>query len=401
MQKSDFPIFENHPDLVYLDSAATALKPRPVIEAVSDYLECYSTNAARGLYPLAESTSARVEEVRLRVARFLGAETREIIFTSGTTAGINQVARMLEPACAEDSALIVSSSEHHSNFLPWAELAKRKGSHVRQIPSTADGFIDSEALSAALDSSVTAVALTAASNVYGAKNDIPALVSLVRKKAPRALVLVDAAQLAAHGPINVRAWDADAVAFSGHKLYGPTGIGVLWMKEAHLSRFAPSVFGGGMVLRADRDDPEYKKGPEKFEAGTLNLEGIFGLGAAIEYLEAIGFEKIAAHERELLTYAFAKLRDAFGDALSILGTADPEARIGLVSFTLQGAHPHDIASLLGSKNICVRAGEHCAAPLHRELGIPASTRLSFGLYTTKEDIDAAVSALQEARKLFA
>ncbi|MEI9966714.1 MAG: cysteine desulfurase [Candidatus Moraniibacteriota bacterium] len=397
----EFPLLSHHPDLVYLDTAATSLKPASVIQAVSEYATEYGTNAARGLYPLAESTSARVEEIRAHAARFFGAKAEEMIFTSGTTAGLNLAAEMLRDSITSGDEILASALEHHSNFLPWKMLAKRAQASFQTVPVTADGFIDRAELEKMLTPRTRVVALSAASNVLGTIQDIAFLAKLVRRSAPQALLVVDAAQLAGKRRFKISDWDADIVAVSGHKFYAPTGTGLLFIRETLQEELSKAALGGGMVLDALADPPEWKSGPAGFEAGTLNLSGIFGLGAALDFLETSGLEKIAAHDEKLTHFAIQKLETAFGKHVHILGTPDAEKRVGIVSFTLENTHPHDLASFLGERGICIRAGEHCAAPLHRALHVAASSRLSFGIYTTETDIEKAITALAEAYSFFA
>lgn len=398
--RNDFPLLHNHPDLVYLDSAATALKPFSVLEAEQLYGTHFSTNAARGLYPLAEKTSSEVAETRQVVAEFIGASKDEIIFTSGTTAAINMLAHSLESTLSpKNGEVVVSIDAHHSQLLPWQELALRMKWNSISTPVTQAGFVDSDTLISHITPKTKVVALTLVSNVYGVINDLKSIVADIKEKNPDCFILIDAAQAVAHIPVNVLELGVDALVFSGHKLYGPTGIGICYLTKEWQTRLSPSQFGGGMVLDTTTQPTKWKTGPEKFEAGTLPLSQIFGLKKAVQYITAIGFPTIKKHESELLTYATEKLLSTFGKHISLLGTNDTDKKIGLLSFTINGIHPHDIATILGEKNICVRAGEHCASFLHRDLKIPATARISFGLYTTKQDIDIFVTALQETYTL--
>ncbi len=399
MHKELFPFFENYPDMIYLDSAATALKPKAVIDAEVEYLTLASTNLSRGLYPLAEHTSTHVENIRSLIASFIGATKEEIIFTSGTTAGLNMLALILEDSLTHDDAIVVSDFEHHANYLPWKELAKRKGSPFSVIKSDASGYIQSSEIEKNITELTAIVAISALSNVTGVLQDMPRLIASIREIAPHAVVIVDAAQYVAHEAIDVRKWDADFVAFSGHKLYGPTGIGVLYGKKDLLKVLPPRIYGGGMVLDAYSEKSTYKASPERFEAGTLNISGIFALGTAIDFVKSIGYETLKRHDQKLQKYAQERLQDTFGELVTVIGGKDYTKRAGILSFTLKGIHPHDIATLLGEKSICVRAGEHCAAPWHRGHGVPATTRLSFALYNDKLDIDTFITTLIEIVKL--
>ncbi|OGI21832.1 MAG: hypothetical protein A2808_02715 [Candidatus Moranbacteria bacterium RIFCSPHIGHO2_01_FULL_55_24] len=399
MLKERFPLFKKHPELVYLDSAATKLKPASVIAAQTEYLEASSTNIARGLYPLAEGTTARVDAVRKAAADFIGSDPEEIIFTSGTTAGLNMAAYMLENFITLEGNVVATDLEHHSNYLPWKELAKRSSAEFRLAASTSTGALDEESFEGVLDEHTELVALTAVSNVSGIINDIPSLVRFIRKRAPHAIIIIDAAQRAAHLPIDVREWDADMIAFSGHKMYGPTGIGILYGKKSLLDTLPPAVFGGGMVSDAYAEETVYREVPARFEAGTPDIAAIFGLGEAFRFLEEIGFEKIREHDLALQAHALSELRKVFGEDIQIIGSGKPEDYAGILSFTFGSLHPHDIAQLLGEKNVAVRAGEHCAAPFHRVKRLAATTRISFGIYNEKSDIDRLVAALKEVTRI--
>lgn len=398
--KKAFPIFTHHPDLIYLDSAATALKPAIVIAAEQAYYEQFSTNIARGIYPLAEQTTTTFEESRATVARFIGAPTpEEIIFTAGTTASLNLTADLLASRITSQDTIVTTALEHHSNFLPWKELAKKTGATLCIVPVTAAGTLNLEALKKCVDANTKIVAFGAVSNVLGTINPTQEIISIIRSLNPETIIIVDAAQAVGHIAVDVVTWDADFVAFSGHKLFGPTGVGVLFGKQTLLNQLSPVTFGGGMVLDACAPDTLYKDAPARFEAGTPNIAGIIGLGAAITFIESIGLTEIHAHETKLARYACQALRTAFGDAVHILAATNPEEQSSIVSFTLEGAHPHDTAQLLGEQQICVRAGLQCAAPLHEALNLSATTRLSFSIYNTESDIDLLIIRLQEIRKI--
>lgn len=404
--KALFPIFEKHPDLIYLDSAATSLKPESVISAEREYEEVYSANIARGLYPIAEVATDAFETARKKVSRFIHADPKEIIFTSGTTHGINLATQMLDPLVTSGDNIIVTKLEHHSNFLPWKELARRKNAEFRIAPFTQEGLIDIETLSSLIDDRTRIVAFSAISNVFGGINPVADIIRAVKEKNPKSRTIIDAAQAAGHIDIDATEWGADFIAFSGHKMYGPTGIGVLYGKEIILDHLPPTTFGGGMVMDVYPTPPLagracasiYREIPHRFEAGTPNISGAIGLGAAIDCIDNIGIEKIREHDLEISAYALEKLRSAFGDSIRILGPTDIDRRSALISFTIAGIHPHDLAEILGEKNICIRAGEHCASPLHRKLGIPATARISFGIYTTKEDIDRLIFEIKNIQE---
>ncbi len=406
--KNDFPIFRHHPDLTYLDSAATALKPETVIDAVSGYYETLSTNVGRGLYPLAEETTARMEGTREKTARFIGADTEEVIFTHGTTESMNLLASVLADRVKRDDNIVVTAMEHHSNFLPWERLARERGAELRVIPLSADGSIDMEILRNHVGSETSIFAFPAVSNVLGTINPVAAFVREAKRLNPGILTIVDAAQAAGHVAIDVREWDCDFLAFSGHKMFGPTGVGILYGKRGILETLPPYQVGGGMVLDVYPNPPAagracasiYKDIPHRFEAGTPDIAAIIGFGAAIDFIGGIGGSAIREHEIGITRYALDRLRSSFGADITIYGPEKAEDRGGLVSFTLSGVHPHDLAQVLGEKNIAIRAGEHCAAPLHRALDIPATARVSFSVYTEEGDVDRLIDGMRDARKIF-
>ncbi len=312
--RSDFPLLANVPDLVYLDSAATALKPTPVLEAELSYSTHYGANASRGLYPLAEETSLAIDDARQTVADFIGSNKENIIFTSGTTAAINMLARSLEtafPKSQEKGEIIVSIDAHHSQILPWQELATRKGWNLSISPVTKEGHIDPQALIDQVSENTKVVALTLVSNVYGVINDLTPTITSIRSKNPACFILIDAAQAVAHIPVSVTDLGADALVFSGHKLYGPTGIGVCSLTQAWQQKLEPSRFGGGMVQDTSVRPTQWKEGPEKFEAGTLPLAQIFGLKKAIEYITSMGRPLIKTQAGALLEYALQSLVPEF------------------------------------------------------------------------------------------
>ncbi len=399
--RNDFPIYESQSDLVYLDSAATALKPKIVIDAMNRYYFEYSANVARGLYPLAEGATTALDAARKTVAHFVNAEKPEsVIFTANATQAINLVALGLESRITEKNNIVVTELEHHSNYLPWKELSKRTKAEFRIARFDTSGTVDTAHLTSLIDEGTSIVAFSAVSNVFGVIHPVKNIIRAIREKNPGVLILIDACQAAGHIPVDIQDWDADFVVFSGHKLFGPTGIGVLAGKQPSLESLVPMNVGGGTVLDACSKVTEYKKLPENLEGGTPNIAGAIGLAKAIEYVETIGLGSIHDHEIELSQYAIEKLTQAFGDEIHILGSIDPHTRAGIVSFALAGLHPHDLAHLLGEENICVRAGEHCASPLHRRLSLGATTRLSLSIYSTRTDIDRLITAMQKIRQIF-
>jgi len=397
--KKNFPIFKHHPDLIYFDSASTSLKPKTVIGAEKEYLEQYSANVGRGLYPLAEKATEKFEAAREKVACYIKAtDSKEIIFTAGTTSSINLVAGLLSHMVNDGDNIVTTIIEHHSNFLPWKELAKQKSAKLRIVNITQEGELDMEMLKKTIDARTKIVAFSAISNVLGIINPVEKMIAAVKNINPQTLVLVDAAQAVGALPVDVIKWDADFVACSAHKIFGPTGIGILYGKSGILETLSPVTFGGGMVSETSAQHQVYEKIPTRFEAGTPNIAGAIAFARALDYIESIGLAKIRLHEKTLTAHAMKRLNAAFGNAINILGPTDPQKRGGIISFSFAGIHPHDIAHLLGEENICVRAGHHCAAPLHQALGIDATTRISFSIYNSEEEIDKFIEALQQVKQ---
>jgi len=392
--RADFPALSRtvhgHP-LVFLDSAASSQKPLPVLEAMDRvYRECYA-NVHRGIYAFSEEATLAYENARDRVASFINAPVREeIVFTRNTTEAINLVAYAWgRTNIRSGDRILLTEMEHHSNLVPWQLLAQEKGAQLVYLPITDDGLLRMDLLDSLLDERVKLVAVTMMSNVLGTVNPVKEIVR--RAHAAGAVVLVDAAQAVPHMPVDVQGLDCDFLAFSGHKMCGPTGIGVLYGKEALLEAMPPFLGGGDMIRKVEWESATWNRLPWKFEAGTpAFVEGI-GLGAAVDYLTGIGMEAIAAHERELTAYALERLSALPG--LNIIGPPAHQ-RGGVVAFTFRGIHPHDVAHMLDMEGIAVRAGHHCAQPLHRRLGLTATVRASFYLYNTAEEVDALARALE-------
>jgi cysteine desulfurase/selenocysteine lyase len=405
--RTDFPILDrrvNGKRLVYLDSAATAQKPQAVLDALDDYYKERNANVHRGVYTLAEEATAAYEEARAKTARFINAPSpREVIFTRSTTEATNLVSRAWGgSALAEGDVVVLTHMEHHANVVPWHILASERGIQLRWIPLTADGHLDLTDLPRLLDGAKL-LGVTAVSNVLGTINDITPLAEAAH--AAGALVLVDAAQAAPHLTIDVDRLGADFVAFSGHKMLGPTGIGVLWARRQLLEEMPPFLGGGEMITDVRLDGFTCAELPWKFEAGTPPIAEAIGLGAAIDYLEGVGMDAVRAHELSLTSYALSALGERFGDRFRVHGPADPVERSGVLSFefsTSQGdsVHPHDIAQVLDSEGVCVRAGHHCAKPLMRALGVTATARASFYVYNDEADVDALADALTAVEKMF-
>ena len=399
--QKDFPILEveAHPGvpLVYLDNAATSQKPVQVIEAMDVYYRGYNANVHRGIHRLSEEATEAYESARERIARFINApDSATVIFTRNTTEAINLVAwswgrTNLKPG----DEILLTEMEHHSNIVPWQLLAEEKGVKVRYIPFLDNGILDLTNLSDLLTERTKIFAFTAMSNVFGTINPTKKLVAAAR--AVGAITVVDAAQSVPHLPVDVQDLDCDFLAFSGHKMCGPTGIGILYGKRALLEEMPPFLSGGDMIRRVTFEGSSWNDLPWKFEAGTPSIAEGIGLGAAVDYLNSVGMDAIHAHEQFITDYALEALSEV--QDMQFLGPPVAQ-RGGVVSFNLKGLHPHDISQVLDQDGIAIRAGHHCAMPLHQRLCIPASARASFYLYTRPEDIDRLVTSLHRVRKVF-
>ncbi len=401
--KTDFPILTRQIDgkrLVYLDSAASSQKPTAVLDAMDEHYRTYYANIHRGVYTIAEESTAAYEAARGKVARFIGAPSAsQVIFTKNVTEAINLFAYSWgRTTLREGDAILVTEMEHHANVVPWHILAAERGIEVRWVPLTSDYQLDLTDLDRLLDG-VKLFAFTAVSNVLGTRNDVRALTDAAH--AAGALALVDAAQAVPHGAVDVVAWDADFVGFTGHKMLGPSGIGGFWARPELLESMPPFLGGGEMILDVRKDGYIPNEVPWKFEAGTMPIVEATGLGAAVDYLEAVGVDAIHEHEQQLTAYTLAALHDRFGDRITVQGPTDLDKRGGIISFTFDGIHAHDIAQVLDGDAICVRASHHCAKPLMRVLGVPATSRASFYLYNDTADVDALVESLARAEKFFA
>ncbi|MGT2943143.1 cysteine desulfurase [Streptococcus constellatus subsp. viborgensis] len=397
--RKDFPILNqivNDEPLVYLDNAATTQKPRQVLEAVLAYYEKNNANVHRGVHTLAERATAAYEAARERVRSFIhAASTKEVLFTRGTTTGLNWVARYAESVLQPGDEVLISVMEHHSNTIPWQEACKKTGARLIYA-YLKDGMLDLADFRSKLTEKTRFVALAHVSNVLGVVNPIKEIAELVHQA--NALLVVDGAQSVPHMNIDVQDLDVDFFAFSGHKMLGPTGIGVLYGKEELLERMSPVEFGGEMIDFVYEQEATWKELPWKFEAGTPNIAGAIGLAVAIDYLDKIGMETVHQYEQELIAYVFPKLQAVEG--LTIYGSEDLTQRSGVISFNLAGLHPHDVATALDYEGLAVRAGHHCAQPLLSYLGVAATVRASFYLYNTKADCDKLVEALQKTKEFF-
>ena len=397
--RKDFPILDqivNDEPLVYLDNAATTQKPKAVLEAVNRYYQEDNANVHRGVHTLAERATASYEAARETVRRFINASsTKEVLFTRGTTTGLNWIGRFAEEILEEGDEVLISIMEHHSNILPWQEACRKTGAKL-VYAYLQDGGLDLEDFRKKLTDRTKFVSITHASNVLGVINPIQELAQLAHEKG--AIMVVDGAQSVPHMKIDVQKLDADFFVFSGHKMAGPTGIGVLYGKEHYLNQMSPVEFGGEMIDFVYEQSATWKELPWKFEAGTPNMAGAIGLAAAIDYLEAIGMDAIEHHEQDLIAYVFPKLQAIEG--LKIYGSQDLAKRSGVISFNLGNLHPHDLATALDYEGVAVRAGHHCAQPLIQYLEVPATARASFYFYNTKEDCDKLVEALIKTKEFF-
>jgi cysteine desulfurase/selenocysteine lyase len=398
--RGQFPILARRvrgKPLVYLDNAATAQKPLAVIEAVRRYYEEENANVHRGVHLLSEKATRAFEEARVKLARFIGAgDPREVIFTRGTTESVNLVAQSFgRTRVAAGDEVLVTEMEHHSNLVPWQLLCEEKGASLRVVPVTDAGDLDLDALERLLGPRTRLLAVTQVSNALGTVNPVSEIVA--RAHARGVPVLVDGAQGMPHLGFDVAASGADFYAFSGHKTYGPTGIGVLWGRREHLDAMPPWQGGGDMIESVTFEKTTFNALPYKFEAGTPHIAGAVGLGAAVDWMSAVGLDAIAAHEQALVEHAVAALGEV--PTLRFFGT--PRHRAGVVSFLLGDVHPHDVATVLDRHGIAVRAGHHCAQPLMRRFGVAATTRASFAAYNTTADVDALVRGLHATREVFA
>ncbi|MDO8208626.1 MAG: cysteine desulfurase [Gallionella sp.] len=397
--RADFPILETQvhgKELVYLDNAATTQKPLAVIEAVSGYYRHYNANVHRGIHALSQRATDAFEAARAKVQRLINAASPdEIIFVRGTTDAINLVAQSYgRSRIKAGDEIILSQMEHHSNIVPWQLLCQQTGASLRIIPVDDSGELQMEAFYALLNERTRLVAVAHVSNTLGTINPVRRIIEYAH--AHNVPVLLDGAQAIAHLPVDVQALDCDFYAFSGHKLYGPTGVGVLYGKAALLDAMPPYQGGGNMIRTVSFEGTTYNTLPYKFEAGTPNIAGVIGLGAAVDYVTGIGFDALAMHEQALLAYATPLLADIPG--LRIIGRA--REKTGILSFVLEGAHPHDIGTILDTQGVAIRTGHHCTMPLMARFGVAATARASFALYNTRQEADALVAAIYKVKEMF-
>ncbi|RJQ15599.1 cysteine desulfurase [Candidatus Woesearchaeota archaeon] len=389
MNKADFPILQH---VVYLDNAATTQKPKKVIDAIAHFYETSNANAHRGVYQLSMKASQLYDDARKTVADFIHADADEIIFTRNATESINLVAAAVFPLL-KGKEIVLTVMEHHSNLIPWQQFAKKNGFTLQFIQMKPDFTLDYQDAEKKINDKTALVAFCQVSNALGTINDAEKIIALAKKH--HALTLIDAAQSAPHMIVDVKKLDCDFLAFSGHKMLGPMGIGVLYGKKELLEKMQPYQFGGDMIKSVSLEHAEWNDLPMKFEAGTVNVADAVGLAEAIKYLEHIGMDVIEKKEKELLQYALQELKK-----IKTLKIYHAEKSSGIISFTMEKVHPHDIASLLDDERICIRAGHHCAMPLMHILGVPATARISFYIYNTREDVDMLVKALLHVEAMF-
>ena len=395
--KKDFPLLENR-DIAYLDSGATTQKPKQVIEAIEKYYKNNNANPHRGAYSLSIEATEQYENTRTKIAEFINAKHREeIIFSKNATESLNLIAYSYGiEKLKKDEEVVISIMEHHSNLVPWQKVTKKTGSKLKYMYINENYEIPDEEIENKITEKTKIVGITHISNVLGTINNVKKIIKYAHKKG--AIVIVDASQSIPHMKIDVQDLDADFLVFSGHKMLAPLGIGVLYGKKEILNKMSPFLMGGDMIEYVYEQDTTFAPLPNKFEAGTQNVEGVIGLGAAIDYIENLGYDKIQEIEKEVLSYAREELSKL--DFLNLYITPNENNHSSVISFNIKGIHPHDVASILDSEGVCVRSGNHCAQPLMRFLGIDSTCRASFYIYNTKEDVDKLVSALNKAYDMF-
>lgn len=395
--KKDFPLLENE-NITYLDSGATTQKPIQVIKAVEEFYQKYNANPHRGAYSLSVEATEQYENTRTKIAKFINARHREeIIFSKNATESLNLIAYSYGmDNLKKDDEVVISIMEHHSNLVPWQKVTKETGSKLNYMYINDEFELTDEEIENKITDKTKIVGITHVSNVLGTINNVKKIIKYAHKKG--AIVIVDASQSIPHMKIDVQDLDADFLVFSGHKMLAPLGIGVLYGKKEILNKMSPFLMGGDMIEYVYEQDTTFAPLPNKFEAGTQNVEGVIGLGSAIDYIENLGYDKIQEIEKEVLSYAREELSKL--DFLDLYITPNENNHSSVISFNIKGIHPHDVASILDSEGVCVRSGNHCAQPLMRFLGIDSTCRASFYIYNTKEDVDKLVSALNKAYDMF-
>ena len=395
--KKDFPLLENE-NITYLDSGATTQKPIQVIKTIEEFYQKYNANPHRGAYSLSVEATEQYENTRTKIAKFINAKHREeIIFSKNATESLNLIAYSYGlDNLKKDDEVVISIMEHHSNLVPWQKMTKQTGSKLKYMYINENYEITDEEIENKITEKTKIVGITHVSNVLGTINNVKKIIKYAHKKG--AVVIVDASQSIPHMKIDVQDLDADFLVFSGHKMLAPLGIGVLYGKREILNKMTPFLMGGDMIEYVYEQETTFAPLPNKFEAGTQNVEGVIGLGAAIDYIENLGYDKIQEIEHEVISYARQELSKL--DYLTLYTTPNEENHSSVISFNIKGVHPHDVASILDSEGVCVRSGNHCAQPLMRFLGIDSTCRASFYIYNTKEDVDKLVKALDKAYNMF-
>ncbi len=393
--KKDFPMFQNNPTLVYLDSAATSLKPQSVIRREAEYYEKYGANVFRGIYKISEKATFEYEKTRDTVARFINARTEEIVFTRNTTESLNLVAYSLgKQIVGEGDEIATTIMEHHSNFVPWQQLALENGAAFKVVNIDQEGQL-SVNWQSVITKKTKIIALTYVSNVLGTINPVKEIIKAAKKINPDVIAIVDAAQAVPHMKVDVQDIGCDFLAFSSHKMLGPTGVGVLWGKYELLDKMYPFQFGGEMIEEVRIDKTTFAKPPHKFEAGTPAIAQVIALQKAVEYLQKIGMDEVRNHEKQLVSYALNLLPERFGKKITIVGPKNKDVHAGVIAFSFGKYHPHDIAQILDEEGIAIRAGHHCAMPLHQYLNMDATARASFYIYNDTVDVDRLVNGLEK------
>ena len=395
--KQDFPLLQNQ-NIAYLDSGATTQKPKQVIEKIKEFYENYNANPHRGAYTLSMEATEVYENTRTKIAKFINAKHREeIIFSKNASESLNLIAYSYGMEnLKKDQEIVISIMEHHSNLVPWQKVSKVTGAKLNYLYINNEFELSDEEIESKITDNTKIVGITHISNVLGTINNVKEIIKYAHKKG--AVVIVDASQSIPHMKIDVQDLDADFLVFSGHKMFAPLGIGVLYGKRELLNKMNPFLMGGDMIEYVYEQKTTFAPLPNKFEAGTQNVEGVVGLGAAIDYINSIGYDKIQEHDREIVEYAREKLSKL--DYLDIYMTPNAENHSAVISFNIKGVHPHDVASILDSENVCVRSGNHCAQPLMRFLDIDSTCRASFYIYNTKDDVDRLVAGIEKAYKMF-
>ncbi len=399
--RESFPIlstvFDDGKKLIYLDNAASTQKPRCVIERLKRFYESENANVSRGAHRLGNIATSEYETARDQIANFIGANPEEMIFTSGTTESINAIVYGWgEENVKKNDEIVVLVSEHHSNFIPWQQLAKRKEAFFKVVSVRRDGTLDLNEFKKAITNRTKVVAIAQVTNTFGVIHPIDEIVEIAHSKG--AITVVDGAQSVPHILTNVKEMNADFLAFSGHKMLGPMGIGGLYISKKRIGEMRPFFFGGGMIDRVYNDRTKFANPPQKYEAGTPNVAGAIGLAEAVKFLKKVGMAEILDHERQLLEYSYHKLDGING--LALYGTRDLEKRVGVLSFNIEGVHPHDVATILDFQGVAIRSGHHCAQPFMRYLGIHYTARASFYFYNSVEDVDALTDAIKDVKERF-